>query len=128
MLHFPAARDGTGFDPDQFWNSHAIAFLGGIGCDGRVGRHSPALLQAAGYLDVAMDYVVVDTLRVPRDVFADIISAWRDGYAPSLSEASGHTEAAVIADFDRMIAAIQTPPQYAVWQVPVASGRKGGPD
>jgi SAM-dependent methyltransferase len=124
MLHFPAARDGAGFDPDQFWNSNAIAFLDSIGCDGRIGRHSPALLQAAGYADVAMNYVVVDTLRVPRDIFAGIIRAWRDGYAQSLSSASGRTQAAVIADFDRMIAAIQTPPQYVVWQVPVSSGRK----
>src|SRR4249919_2893548 len=45
MLHFPAS---AGFDPDKFWNEHAIAFLSSIGCDGRVGRHSPALLQAAG--------------------------------------------------------------------------------
>ncbi len=124
MLHFPAANDSSGFDPDQFWNSNAIAFLGSIGCDGRIGRHSPALLQAAGYCLVAMDYVVVDTLRVPRDIFAGIIGAWRDGYAKSLSGASGRTEAAVAADFDRMISAIQTPPQYVVWQVPVASGCK----
>ncbi len=124
MLHFPAARDGGGFDPDQFWNSHAIAFLDSIGCDGRIGRHSPTLLQASGYVDIAVDYVVVDTLRVPRDIFAGIIGAWRDGYAQSLSSASGRTESAVIADFDRMIAAIETPPHYVVWQVPVTSGRK----
>ncbi|MEO6138746.1 MAG: methyltransferase domain-containing protein [Luteimonas sp.] len=127
MLHFPAPSDRDGFDPDQFWNSNAIAFLDSIGCDGRIGRHSPALLQAAGYSDVAMDYVVVDTLRVPRDIFASIIRAWRDGYAKSLSVASGRTEAAAVADFDRMISAIQTPPQYVVWQVPVASGCKGRP-
>ncbi len=124
MLHFPAVRDSSGFDPDRFWNSNAIAFLDSIGCDGRVGRHSPALLQAAGYEDVAMDYVVVDTLRVPRDVFAGIMRAWRDGYAQSLSSASGRTKAAVISDFDRMIEAIRTPPQYVVWQVPVTSGCK----
>ncbi len=124
MLHFPSPRDSDGFDPDQFWNSNAIAFLDSIGCDGRIGRHSPALLQAAGYADVAMDYVVVDTLRVPRDVFAGIIRAWRDGYAQSLSSVSGRTEAAVVADFNHMISAIQTPPQYVVWQVPVTSGRK----
>ena len=128
MLHFPSASDdSSSFDPDQFWNANAIAFLDSIGCDGRIGRHSPALLQAAGYGDIAMDYVVVDTLRVPRDIFAGILRAWRDGYAQSLSGASGRTEAAVVADFDRMISAIQTPPQYVVWQVPVTSGRKTRP-
>lgn len=124
MLHFPASHAADGFDPDRFWNANAIPFLRSIGCDGRIGRHSPALLQAAGYADVAMDYVVVDTLRVPRATFAGIIHAWRDGYAQSLSIASGRAEAAVAADFDRMIAAIETPPQYVAWQVPVASGRK----
>jgi len=121
MLHFPAS---AGFDPDTFWNEHAIAFLSSIGCDGRVGRHSPALLQAAGYEDIAMDYVIVDTLRVPRDVFAGILGAWRDGYTTSLAEVTAREQAAVKADFDRMIAAIRTPPHYAVWHVPIVSGRK----
>ena len=124
MLHFPAARDADGFDPDRFWNANAIEFLRSIHCDGRIGRHSPTLLQTAGYLDVAMDYVSVDTLRVPRETFAGIIRAWRDGYVEPLAGASGRTVAAVTADFDMMIAAIETPPQYVVWQVPVVSGRK----
>ena len=91
---------------------------------GRIGRHSPTLLQTAGYLDLAMDYVSVDTLRVPRDTFAGIIRAWRDGYAEPLAGAAGRTVAAVTADFDTMITAIETPPQYVVWQVPVVSGRR----
>lgn len=121
MLHMPATAS---FDPDRFWNCNAIAFLQGIGCDGRIGRHSPPLLEAAGYRDIAMDYVTVDTLRVPRDTFADIISAWRDGYAQPLSDASGRPLQMVVSDFDTMIAAIRTPPAYAVWHVPVVSGRK----
>jgi SAM-dependent methyltransferase len=121
MLHMPAADD---FDPDLFWNGNAIAFLRGIHCDGRIGRHSPALVQALGYADIAMDYVVVDTLRVPRASFAGILRAWRDGYAGVLAAASGREAEAVGRDFDRMIAVIETPPQYAVWQVPVLSARK----
>jgi ubiquinone/menaquinone biosynthesis C-methylase UbiE len=125
MLHFPAMDDR--FDPDRFWNANAIAFLRGIGCDGRVGRHTPTLLALGGFEDIAMDYVVVDTLRVPRATFAGIITAWRDGYAEPLAAASGREPAAVRADFDRMIAAIATPPAYAVWQVPVASARRTAP-
>jgi ubiquinone/menaquinone biosynthesis C-methylase UbiE len=124
MLHFPATDPG--FDPDLFWNANAIAFLRGIGCDGRVGRHTPTLLEQAGFTDIAMDYVVVDTLRVPRSTFAAIIGAWRDGYVEPLAAASRRDPAAVRADFDRMIAAIATPPAYAVWQVPVASARRHG--
>lgn len=127
MLHMPAvARGGQAFDPDRFWNQNAIAFLQTVGCDGRIGRHSPALLEAAGYHDIAMDYLTIDTLRVPRGTFADIIRAWRDGYAEPLAGASGRTVAEVAGDFDTMIAAIMTPPQYAVWHVPVASGRAPG--
>lgn len=123
MLQFPMVGD---FDPDRFWNHDAIGFLASIGCDGRIGRHSPALLQQAGYLDIAMDYVTVDTLRVARATFAGIIAAWRDGYTASLAGVSGRTSDAVRADFDRLIAAIETPPEYVVWHVPVASGRKPG--
>src|SRR5207342_2347643 len=46
MLHMPADRPG--FDPDRFWHDNAIVFLRSIGCDGRVGRHSPRLLADAG--------------------------------------------------------------------------------
>jgi ubiquinone/menaquinone biosynthesis C-methylase UbiE len=122
MLHFPAADPA--FDPDRFWNANAIAFMRSIGCDGRIGRHTPTLLAAGGFEDIAMDYVVVDTLRVPRATFAGIIASWRDGYVEPLAAASGRDPAAVRADFERMIAAIATPPAYAVWQVPVASARR----
>jgi SAM-dependent methyltransferase len=124
MLQFPVANVEGAFDPDLFWIQNGIAFLRNVGCDGRIGRHSPALLQAAGYQDVAMDYVCVDTLRVSRTTFASIIRSWRDGFSESLAVASRRDSAAVRADFDTMIAAIETPPNYVVWQVPVVSARK----
>lgn len=120
MLHFPV----TELDPDRFWNEHAVKFLNSIKCDGRIGRHSPALLQNAGYQDVAMDYITVDTLRVARETFAGIIRSWRDGYAAVLAEASGRLVTEVTADMDMLIRAIETPPSYAVWHVPVISGRR----
>lgn len=125
MLHMPVIeRDGEQFDPDRFWNANAIAYLHGIGCDGRIGRHSPALLARAGYERIAMDFLTVDTLRVKRDTFVGILRAWRDGYSQVLAEASGRTKAEVEADFDTIIGSIETPPYYAVWHVPVVSGRK----
>jgi len=120
MLHMPVGDR----DPDRFWNENAVAFLRSIGCDGRIGRHSPALLEIAGYRDIAMDYVTVDTLRVPRATFAGILKAWRDGYAEPLAKVSGRSVAEATADFESLISAIETPPQYAVWHVPVISGRK----
>lgn len=120
MLHMPVGAR----DPDQFWNQNAVAFLRGIGCDGRIGRHSPALLDAAGYREIAMDFVTVDTLRVARATFGGIMRAWRDGYAEPLAASNGRSIEDVTADFDAMIAAIETPPAYVVWHVPVISGRK----
>jgi ubiquinone/menaquinone biosynthesis C-methylase UbiE len=119
MLHFPASAA----DPDGFWQQVVLPFLSSIGCDGRVGRHSPALLAAAGFTGITMDYVTVDTLRVPRPTFAGILRAWRDGYAGVLAEFSGKAQAEVEARFDAILAAIETPPAYGVWHVPVVSGR-----
>ncbi len=120
MLHFPV----TELDPDKFWNEHAVKFLHSIRCDGRIGRHSPTLLETAGYENITIDYLTVDTLRVSRATFAGIIAAWRDGYAEVLAEASGRSVDAVVADMNSLIHAIETPPHYAVWHVPVVSGRK----
>jgi SAM-dependent methyltransferase len=125
MLHMPVVeRDGVQFDPDLFWNQNAIVYLRSIGCDGHIGRHSPALLAQAGYSDIALDFVTVDTLRVDRETFAGIMRAWRDGYTQVLAGASGRSTADVAADFDTIITSIETPPHYAVWHVPVVSGRK----
>jgi SAM-dependent methyltransferase len=121
MLHMPALGDR---DPDRFWNQVVIAYLDSIECDGRIGRHSPPLLDRFGYLDIAMDYLTVDTLRVPRATLADIFKAWRDGYAAALAANSGRDLADVEAEFAGFITAIETPPNYAVWHVPVVSGRK----
>jgi SAM-dependent methyltransferase len=117
----PARHDR---DPDRFWVDHALPFLESIGCDGRIGRHSPPLLEQRGYTDLAVDYVVVDTLRVPRETFANILVAWRDGFAPVLAETTRRPLDDVRADFDSMIADVATPPNYAVWHVPVISARR----
>ena len=120
MLRMPrGARD-----PDRFWVDTALPYLESIGCDGRIGRHTAPLMERRGYVDLTVDYVIVDTLRVSRAVFGGILRAWRDGYVEPLSAASGRDPADVRADFDAMIADIETPPNYAVWHVPVISGRK----
>ena len=120
MLRMPrGARD-----PDRFWVGTVLPYLESIRCDGRIGRHTPPLLEERGYTDIAADYVVVDTLRVPRAVFGGILRAWRDGYVDPLAQASGRDPDDVREDFDAMIASIETPPQYAVWHVPVISGRR----
>jgi SAM-dependent methyltransferase len=120
MIQMPVSE----FDPDRFWNENAIAFMKSIDCDGRIGRHTPALLERAGYQNLAMDYLTIDTLRVPREIFAGIIKSWRDGYAEALAKVSQRSIETVTNDFNRMIYAIETPPNYVVWHVPVASAQK----
>ena len=111
-------------DPDRFWVGTVLPYLESVGCDGRIGRHSPPLLIERGYAELAVDYVIVDTVRVPREIFAEILVAWRDGFAEVLASSSGRELGDVRADFDSMIEAIRTPPGYAVWHVPVISARR----
>jgi len=120
MIH---ARVGAR-DPDRFWNEVVMPFFAKIHCDGRIGRHSPTLLAQAGFRDIAMDFVTVDTLRVPRETFGGILQAWKDGYSPALAEASGWSIEAVQAGFDAILDSIRVEPNYAVWHVPIASGRR----
>jgi hypothetical protein len=66
---------------------------------------------------------VVDTLRAPRETFAAILEAWRDGYSDSIGEYTSISRERAIAYFNQMIANIRDPQGYAVWMVPVVSAR-----
>jgi SAM-dependent methyltransferase len=119
MLHMMSGP----LDPDVFWRKGPVEFSERTGTDSRIGRKAWALMRAAGLKDVRVDYVVVDTLRVPRRVFADIITAWRDGYVDALSTPE-FPAALVRQHFNEIIASIQNPDHYAVWHVPIVSGVK----
>ena len=80
-------------------------------------------MRAAGLINVRVDYVVVDTLRVPRRVFADIITAWRDGYVDALATPDWPSDV-VRQHFDEVIASILNPEHYGVWHLPIVSGLK----
>jgi hypothetical protein len=81
-------------------------------------------LRQLGLTDLRVDYVVVDTLRVPRATLAAIFEAWRDGYTSALASKSALGTSEVRALFDQIIESVVDPEQYAVWQLPVVSGRK----
>jgi ubiquinone/menaquinone biosynthesis C-methylase UbiE len=118
MIHFPCRR----LDPMRIWPDVPVRFGTATGTDMFVGRHAPAILAALGLASIAVDYVVVDTLRVPRDVFARIWEAWRDGYAEVVAQHAGMTHAEAVAHFDDQIETIRDPASYAAWLVPVVSG------
>ena len=119
MLHMMSGP----LDPDVFWRKGPVEFSERTGTDSRIGRKAWSLMRAAGLKDVRVDYVVVDTLRVPRRVFADIITAWRDGYVQALSTPE-FPLSLVRQHFNEIIASIQNPEHYAVWHVPIVSGVK----
>jgi len=119
MLHMMSGP----LDPDVFWRKGPVEFSERTGTDSRIGRRAWTLMRAAGLTEVRVDYIVVDTLRVPRRVFADIITAWRDGYVDAL--ATPEWPAPVVRQhFNEIIASILNPDHYAVWHVPIVSGMK----
>jgi ubiquinone/menaquinone biosynthesis C-methylase UbiE len=122
MLHALAEP----LDVDEFWQQGPVQYTARTGTDARIGRRAAPLLAALGFEDVSVDYVIVDTQRVPRETFARIITAWRDGYTDVLADGSGKPPSWFRARFDQFIASIRDPRQYAVWFVPVVSGRKAG--
>jgi ubiquinone/menaquinone biosynthesis C-methylase UbiE len=120
MLHLMPGE----LDPDQFWHQGVTTFARNTGTDQRIGRRTWALLRELGIEQLSVDYVTVDTQRVPRATFAAILEAWRDGYTDAISRHSNLTAAEVRAYFDYMIGSIRNPAHYAVWHVPVISGQK----
>jgi hypothetical protein len=87
------------------------------------GRNAYGILAKLGFQEITLDYIVVDTLRVPRETFAAILEAWRDGYAGPIGETTSISEEMARAYFDQMISNIRDPLGYAVWMVPVVSAR-----
>ena len=119
MLHFQSGPS----DVRAFWHEVPPQFGAATNTDLFVGRNTFSLLCDLGLTEIAVDYVIVDPLRVPRGVMADIFVAWRDGYVDSVADVSRFTREEVTASFNQMIANVLDPRGYAVWMVPVVSAR-----
>jgi SAM-dependent methyltransferase len=122
MLHFARTPRGT-LDPRDFWHNGPDTFGAATGTDLYIGRHVYGHLVDLGFTEITVDYLVVDTLRVPRETFAEIITAWRDGYAEVSAEAMRIPLEQSLAYFNTMISNIRDPHAYAVWMVPVVGAR-----
>ncbi len=110
-------------DPDVFWREGALVYGDAIGTDLRIGRKMFTLLTELQLRDIAVDYLVVDTLRVPRETFARIWEAWRDGYTESLVQNTRLPRSEIEARWAEMIACVRNPRGYALWQLPLWSAR-----
>jgi ubiquinone/menaquinone biosynthesis C-methylase UbiE len=117
MIHFQPGP----LDVRTFWHDAPQAFGEVTGTDLYVGRNAFTHCRQLGLTDVSIDYIIVDTLRVPRETIADIFIAWRDGYAEPISQVTRYSTAEARAHFDQMIADLRDPSRYAVWMVPVVS-------
>src|SRR5262249_23024511 len=118
MIFFPEEA----LDPSDFWHDGPMQFGRATGTDLRVGRRASSYFVAAGLQEVTVDYMIVDTVRVPRPVFAAIWEAWRDGYAAVVSEHTRFTHEQALGYFNQMIETIRDGTKYAAWLVPVVSG------
>ena len=80
MLHFQRAA----LDPRDFWHQGPTTFGARTGTDLFIGRHMFGILSLSMKLENGIspiDYIVVDTLRVPRETFAAILEAFRSATA-----------------------------------------------
>jgi SAM-dependent methyltransferase len=119
MIDFEPRR----LDADDFWFDGPRKFGDAIGTDLRIGRKTYGILRRLGLVDITVDYVIVDPLRVARETFAQIWIAWRDGFADIVSANSPVSRQQFIDHFDDMIETIRDPDAYCVWHVPVIAGR-----
>jgi SAM-dependent methyltransferase len=122
MLHFQRGSP----DPRDLWHVAPAAMAAATGTGLFLGRNTFGILAAMKLDQIALDYIVVDTIRVPRQIFADIIESWRDGYADIIGELTPISRESAFAYFKQMLANIRDPLGYAVWMVPVVSARIPG--
>jgi hypothetical protein len=120
MMHFHP----TQYDTDAFFHDGVAAFGDKTGVDLRNGRRMYTISRQCGLAGVTVRYLIVDTARVDRDLFARIWEAWRDGYTEVIAEHSGLDVGHVRAVWNDMIACIRDPDGYGVWQIPIISGTK----
>lgn len=118
MIHFA----GTRLDTDRFWQGAVWRLAEVIGNDVRIGRKGLSLLTKAGFEAVSVVYLPLDAAGSNRERFARIWEAWAQGYTDSLAAHTSLSRTEIEAHWDDMIHAIRT--EYAVWQVPIWSGRK----
>jgi hypothetical protein len=122
----PRAPAGARWSPPPHPDRQRLPprYSAAVGCDLHVGRKTYTLLHDLGMTDIAVDYVVLDTLRVPRDTFARIWEAWRDGYTDTMTEHTGISREEIETRWREMIACVRDERGYALWQVPVWTAEK----
>jgi SAM-dependent methyltransferase len=113
----------TTFDADEFWREYVWKAGTVSGSNLHQGRTMPSVLASLKCSDIQMKYLCVDTLRVERNLLADIFTHWRDGFEQWISTHSGHSLEDVRRRFDDIIEATRRNDGYAVWLIPSVLAR-----
>jgi len=121
MIHFHPCRPET----DEFFSRGPVVFGKALGTDLRIGRRIYSILRDLDLTDIRLDYLVLDTLRVPRTTLAGIFEAWREGYTDAIARNSDLATAQILESWADMIECTRNPDGYAVWLLPVAGATPG---
>ncbi|HTK81897.1 MAG TPA: methyltransferase domain-containing protein [Bacteroidota bacterium] len=113
----------TKYDTDDFFRDFGWKAAERSGSNLRQGRTMPTILTNLGCREFELNYLCIDTLRVDRQLLADIFMHWRDGFEEWTSVHSGRPLAEVRARFDDMIECTRSQSGYAAWLIPSVSAR-----
>jgi SAM-dependent methyltransferase len=119
MIHAAPTR----IDVSVFWHGAPRAYAKGTGVDLHIGRNIHHHLRRLPLDDIEVHYAHVDTQRVPRETFATIFEAWRDGYTEASARHFGISEDQARDYFEATIACIRDPDGFALWVVPIWTAR-----
>ncbi len=113
----------TKYDADEFFGVYGNKAAAKTGSDLRQGRKMPAVLASLKCTDIEANYICIDTLRVDRNLLADIFVNWRDGFEAWISQNSGASLEEVHTRFNDIIDCTRNKDGYAAWLIPSVSAR-----
>ena len=85
------------------------------GTDLYQGRRAFRHLKEAGFTDISVEPLLVDTESCDRAAFAGLMRHWKAGYAATLAQLLELPVERVERRFDAMIEAIEDPGRYSSW-------------
>ncbi|MDJ0973688.1 MAG: class I SAM-dependent methyltransferase [Planctomycetota bacterium] len=94
------------------------------GTDLHHGRTAYRALVRAGFEDVRVDPLVIDTCNTSRDVFARMLRYWRDGYTRFIASSLDEDPRRVKARFDDLILNVMDTERYSCWLIFAVSGKR----
>lgn len=85
------------------------------GTDLYQGRRIVRHLREAGFKGIEVEPLLVDNLTADREELAKVFRWWCEGYATTLAEVSGRSEAEIRRRFAAMVDNVRDPGRYAAW-------------